>query len=67
MRTAAVAQILVEPVVGRRPTLQVILDLTTLEKLIDARHEIFSPFDCLFSSKSSVFVCLINTIKEAIR
>lgn len=32
MRTAAVAQILAQPVVGRRPTLQVILDLTTLEK-----------------------------------
>lgn len=33
VRQAALQQILSQPRVGRRPTLQVILDLTTLEKV----------------------------------
>ena len=60
VRSAAVQQILSQPRLGRRPTLQVILDLTTLEKV--GKFKKFKDLIRVYNGKRGLHVVLLYLV-----
>lgn len=60
VRTAAIQQILCQPRVGRRPTLQVILDLTTLEKT--GKFKEFKDLIRVYNGKRGLHVVMLYIV-----